>query len=172
MTKTEEFIQKAKLVHGDKYDYSKVEYVNSHTKINIICPDHGIFEIRPTNHLCGIGCAKCGGNKKLNTNEFIQKAKEVQINDSIILEPGDRIQVLKEASSGDIKKEVDSVLKRAGASGDTELKEELIKVLENVKQVIDRNRENENDEDWGCASFSGRNIGLVSVKNDFLFAIF
>ena len=40
---TQEFIEKAKLVHGDKYDYSKVDYVNSQTKVCIICPIHGEF---------------------------------------------------------------------------------------------------------------------------------
>lgn len=38
-----EFIKQARNVHGDKYDYSKVEYVNSKTKICIICPIHGEF---------------------------------------------------------------------------------------------------------------------------------
>ena len=42
---TEEFIQKAKAVHGDKYDYSKVEYVNAKTKVCVICPKHGEFYI-------------------------------------------------------------------------------------------------------------------------------
>lgn len=40
----EEFIQEARDVHGDKYDYSKVEYVNNHTKVCILCPKHGEFE--------------------------------------------------------------------------------------------------------------------------------
>ena len=42
-TKNEIFIERAKKVHGDKYDYSKVEYVNTHTKVCIICPEHGEF---------------------------------------------------------------------------------------------------------------------------------
>ena len=56
---TEEFIQKAKAVHGDKYDYSKVEYVNAYAKVCIVCPVHGDFWQRPTNHLLGRGCTKC-----------------------------------------------------------------------------------------------------------------
>lgn len=64
MTKTEEFIQKAKFVHGDKYNYSKVEYVGTHNKVKIICPKHGEFEQTPSKHLFGRGCAICGGNKK------------------------------------------------------------------------------------------------------------
>ena len=56
---TEEFIQKAKAVHGDKYDYSKVEYVNSYTKVCITCPTHGEFWQGSTQHLRGHGCPKC-----------------------------------------------------------------------------------------------------------------
>jgi len=45
MTKlsTEEFIKKARGVHGDKYDYAKVDYVNKRTKVSIVCPTYGIF---------------------------------------------------------------------------------------------------------------------------------
>ena len=74
---TESFITKAKEVHGDKYDYSKVEYVNNSTKVCIICPIHGEFWQIPNNHLSGNGCNKCSGNDKLNTESFITKAKEV-----------------------------------------------------------------------------------------------
>ena len=56
---TEEFIQKAKAVHGDKYDYSHVVYVNSRTKVCIICPKHGEFLQTPDSHLRGHGCSKC-----------------------------------------------------------------------------------------------------------------
>ena len=42
-TKNEIFIEKAKKVHGDKYDYSKVQYVNAYTKVGIICTEHGEF---------------------------------------------------------------------------------------------------------------------------------
>ena len=60
---TESFIQKAKEIHSDKYDYSKVEYIGSQTKICIICPKHGEFWQRPADHLRGCGCWKCGGKK-------------------------------------------------------------------------------------------------------------
>ena len=48
---TNDFIKKAIEVHGDKYDYSKVEYINNSTKVCIICPIHGDFWQRPRNHL-------------------------------------------------------------------------------------------------------------------------
>lgn len=78
---TAEWITKARIVHGDKYNYSKVKYVNSRTKVCIICPDHGEFWQNPSDHLRGHGCITCGyynaGNNVLNTNDFILRAKEV-----------------------------------------------------------------------------------------------
>ncbi len=71
---TGDFIKKAKEVHGDKYDYSKVEYINNYTKVCIICPEHGEFWQIPTNHLNGFGCAKCTNNHRYTTEEWIKKA--------------------------------------------------------------------------------------------------
>ena len=59
----EEFIQKARLVHEDKYDYSKVQYINTATKVCIICPEHGEFWQTPNNHLFGAGCPTCPESK-------------------------------------------------------------------------------------------------------------
>ena len=56
---TEQFIAEAKDVHGDKYDYSKVEYKNNHDKVCIICPIHGEFWQYPKDHLLKSGCKKC-----------------------------------------------------------------------------------------------------------------
>ena len=73
----EEFIKKARHIHNDKYDYSKVQYVNSQTKVCIICPEHGEFWQTPSSHLDRQGCRKCYGNYKSNTEEFIEKAKKI-----------------------------------------------------------------------------------------------
>lgn len=73
----EEFIVKARAVHGDKYDYSKVEYVNNNTNVVIICPEHGEFQQTPHNHLKGKGCWACAGVKPLTQEQFIEKAKAV-----------------------------------------------------------------------------------------------
>lgn len=54
------FCEKAKSVHGDRYDYSKVEYINNKTKVVITCTEHGEFEQTPSNHLLGRGCPECG----------------------------------------------------------------------------------------------------------------
>ncbi|EFX2640874.1 GIY-YIG nuclease family protein [Shigella sonnei] len=74
---TEEFIARSRVIHGDKYDYSLVEYKGSNKKVKIICPEHGVFEQTPHNHLDGGGCRKCGGNAPLDTETFIAKAKAV-----------------------------------------------------------------------------------------------
>jgi hypothetical protein len=66
---TEEFIIKANLIHNDTYGYSLVNYVNSKTKIYIICKIHGPFEQRPDQHLAGRGCPRCGKNKQRKTTE-------------------------------------------------------------------------------------------------------
>ena len=57
---TDIFIEKAKLIHLNKYDYSKVKYINNRTKVCIICPEHGEFWQTPDAHLSNKGCPKCG----------------------------------------------------------------------------------------------------------------
>jgi hypothetical protein len=73
----DEFVQEAKEIHGDKYDYSKVKYINSNTNIIIICKEHGEFEQKPSKHLQGNGCSKCSKNYIPNTSEWIQEAKKI-----------------------------------------------------------------------------------------------
>jgi hypothetical protein len=74
---TEQFIEKARAIHGDRYDYSRVEYLNNSTNVTIICPEHGPFLQTPSNHRAGKGCSDCAGRKPLNTETFIEKAKAV-----------------------------------------------------------------------------------------------
>lgn len=73
------FIEKAINKYGNKYDYSIVDYKNNSTKVNIICPIHGLFEQTPNGHLSGRGCFRCGGLKISNsktktTEQFIKDA--------------------------------------------------------------------------------------------------
>ena len=56
---TESFIEKASLVHDNKYDYSKTEYTGCYSEITIICPEHGEFKQKPGMHLFGNGCKQC-----------------------------------------------------------------------------------------------------------------
>ena len=73
---TEEFIERAKKVHGDKYSYPD-EYVNSEQKIRIICPVHGTFFQTPHQHLRGQGCMKCYGNENKTTEQYIAECRKV-----------------------------------------------------------------------------------------------
>lgn len=70
---TEIFIEKAKLVHNNKYDYSLVDYKTTRIPIKIICPNCGEFEILPHSHLQGIGCRKCN---ILNKEKFIEMSNK------------------------------------------------------------------------------------------------
>ena len=75
---TEEFIERAKKVHGDRYDYSITKYSGLENSIQFICKEHGVVTQLANVHLhCKIGCSKCAGNKKLTTEEFIERAKKV-----------------------------------------------------------------------------------------------
>jgi len=76
---TKIFIEKSRKVHGNKYDYSLVEYKNSKSKVKIICPNCGIFEQQPIKHWNGNGCYKCAYkniNKK-TLESFIERAKKI-----------------------------------------------------------------------------------------------
>jgi hypothetical protein len=80
-----DFIKKATKIYGDRYDYSKVVYKDSKTKVVIICPKHGKFEQIPRTHLGYGGCLKCGvelrTNKlRLSEKQFIEKAIKVHGN--------------------------------------------------------------------------------------------
>lgn len=75
---TQQFIEKARSIHGDKYDYSKSVYKNNKTKLILICKNHEEFLQVPTSHLSGIGCKKCYDEKRVcNIEKFVQKAKAV-----------------------------------------------------------------------------------------------
>jgi Zn finger protein HypA/HybF involved in hydrogenase expression len=76
------FINNVVIIHGEKYDYSLVEYINAHTKVSILCPIHGEFLQKPNNHQNGQGCPICGSEKQKQshtntTQEFINKAKNI-----------------------------------------------------------------------------------------------
>ena len=81
----ESFIKRAREIHGDKYDYSKVDYINNRTKVHIICPKHGEFWQTPVKHLIGRGCRKCA-NERISEfrhdtfDDFVNKAVKVHGN--------------------------------------------------------------------------------------------
>jgi len=77
---TEEIIQRCKKIHGDKYDYSLVDYIGIELKIKIICSKHGVFEQLVSNHTDKKqGCPKCVGRYR-TTAEFINKSNLIHKN--------------------------------------------------------------------------------------------
>lgn len=83
---TNTFINKARTIHLEHYDYSKVVYTLSREKVIIICPEHGDFPQTPNDHLCGKGCSKCG-LKNLNgayNETFFVKFPELKTKESIL----------------------------------------------------------------------------------------
>lgn len=74
------FIRRAKKKHGDKYDYSLGVYKTCKTKLQIICPQHGMFLQTPSDHLNGYGCPRCSNNVRLGIGQFIEKATLVHKN--------------------------------------------------------------------------------------------
>lgn len=79
----DDFLKKANLVHNHEYDYSCVNYVNMHSKVEIICKKHGSFFQRPCGHIIsGYGCIICAHEKKskmfsLLNEGFVKRAKEI-----------------------------------------------------------------------------------------------
>ncbi len=73
----EQIFKGFKQTHGDRYDYSKVEYVNLTSNVIIICPEHGEFLQRLASHLYGSGCGKCSPSMKLTTAEVIEQFREI-----------------------------------------------------------------------------------------------
>lgn len=71
----DEFIVKAKEVHGTRYGYSRTEFTDGNKRVIINCSIHGDFEQKPRVHLNGSGCVKCAGIFRPNTEEFIRQAE-------------------------------------------------------------------------------------------------
>ena len=87
---TDKFIEKANIVHKNKYDYSLVNYISKSINVKIICKIHGIFEQTPDHHLCGCNCQKCSilikkSNTKKHQNLFLKNVVLNLIINMIIL---------------------------------------------------------------------------------------
>ncbi len=75
----ESFVRKAKEIHGDKYDYSQVQYVDTQTKVAIICPKHGVFYMKPNKHTSWrkSGCPVCNESRLENTISVMLEKKGI-----------------------------------------------------------------------------------------------
>jgi hypothetical protein len=75
---TDDFIQRATVVHGNRYDYSNVVYCNNKTPVRIICAEHGEFFQMPNKHISSKhGCPKCANNQRRTTKDFVLAATKV-----------------------------------------------------------------------------------------------
>ena len=82
VTTLEEFIEESKNIHGEIYDYSKVEFINATKKVCIICKTHGEFYMTPNSHLSGQGCPKCATELRkhklsMSNDTFIEKLTKI-----------------------------------------------------------------------------------------------
>ncbi len=78
----EGFIGKAKIIHGDRYDYSLVDFKNHHDRVKIICPSHGVFEMSPNSHISRKSkCRKCAKQDMKDNESFYNftKARWIKI---------------------------------------------------------------------------------------------
>lgn len=78
----EDFVARAVVVHGNKYDYSMVDYRGSFSEVSVVCPEHGIFKTKPNNHLQGRGCPPCGRKsasikRSATFSHFLSSAKKI-----------------------------------------------------------------------------------------------
>jgi len=136
---TGEFIQKAISIHENRYDYTKVNYINNHTKVCIICSIHGEFWQTPSNHLNGQGCVKCFRvADKFTTKDFIEKSVEVHNNFYIY----DKVQYINSQTKviitcpvhGDFEQQANSHLNGRGCSNCKTSNGELA-----IKAILDKN---------------------------------
>ncbi len=107
---SQDFKDKAILIHGDSYDYSKVNYTNASTPVTIICPEHGEFQQTPTNHLGGKGCLSCGLERSklsrvLSKSQVLERFKEIH---------GDKFDYSQTTYNGDAHERLRIICKEHG----------------------------------------------------------
>jgi len=78
---TKLFIERAKAIYGNKYEYAESNYITAHIKVKVRCSIHGVFNVSPSNHINGRGCRTCGINQRTTSitkdkTSFINQAKE------------------------------------------------------------------------------------------------
>ena len=90
----DQFIDRSNVIHNFFYNYSKVVYVNSNTKVIIICPTHGEFEQTPDNHLGGHGCPKCSSSVSKKESSWFESINNPNIVKQFRIKTEDRHYVV------------------------------------------------------------------------------
>ena len=77
----DEVLNRARSVHGNRYDYSNTTYLNQRTPLQIMCRECGqIFKVISHDHFKGVGCQTCHRRRKVNTAEFVRRARQIHGN--------------------------------------------------------------------------------------------
>jgi len=141
---TEDFIDNSKKIHGEKYNYSKVKYKNSTTKVEIICPEHGPFLQLPPSHLVGNGCDKCARQvqsqrQKLSQQEFISRLKKIHGEkygfDKSIYTGRDGSTIISCPLHGDVEDKINGVLEGEGCplcAGKRRTNDQIKSMIQNI----------------------------------------
>ncbi len=96
----EDVLDRFAVVHGDRYDYSKVDYIDAKTKVIVICYEHGEFKVSPSKHYGrGQGCPQCAGRSglKLDVETFIDRATNIHADKydySLVVAPKSKFKVV------------------------------------------------------------------------------
>jgi hypothetical protein len=80
----DDFIRKARAVHGDEYDYSLVEYLGSSKHVRIVCEVHKVFRMRPDKHLGGQGCKECAAIKRAESKRATHAAGKTVLDRALL----------------------------------------------------------------------------------------
>jgi hypothetical protein len=170
------FIDKAKLVHGNKYNYDKVEYKAARTKVKIFCkiPDHGVFEQTPDNHTRGKGqgCPKCGNikqgvSKRLTLTEFIEKAKEkhgdkYDYSESVYIGNHKNLKIkCKEPNHGEFEQTPSSHIIGSGCPKCSNIKKSLL-FRSTIEEFIEKAKEIHGDKyDYNKSVYVNTNTKMI-----------
>lgn len=167
---TEQFIEKAIAIYGNRFDYSKVIYLGNKIKVIIICSIHGEFQQTPSDHLAGYSCPGCkadkiGSLRKFTQQEYIDKANKVHNNkygyNNFIYKGSTEKGIFTCHDHGDFEQEANSHLQGVGCPKCGNINKGIDKLL-TEKEVIDRFIDVHGDR-FGYDSFVYKNIDSKST---------
>lgn len=175
INKTENFINEASRIHLNKYDYSKVNYINVRTKVTIKCPTHGFFDQLPYNHINKKhGCRLCGQERsnekqKMTPDEFIERANKVHNNKydyskSDYINYGSNIEIIcPKIEHGSFFQSVSNHLSGRGCM---KCRDELnsFKMKDSLEEFIEKAKDkHDNKYDYSKANYINSNIKIEIV---------
>lgn len=169
---TDQFIIDAKRIHGERYDYSKVNYINCKTCVIIICSIHGEFQQNPSDHLGKHGCGKCGiestANSKTSTkDQFIINAKKIHDNKydytKVIYENSQKHVIITCSSHGDFLQIPGSHLQGRGCAscGNESTAALLSKTTEQF--IIDAKKEHGNEYNYSKVDYKNAYTKIIII---------